>query len=86
MTAQLVFHQMVQNISFTPTKEERKKLYEKSIAAQKQSDDYKNNECPSDLISKISNTQVVTFGATVFAARQDLAATRFIQNYMNLAP
>lgn len=73
MTAQLVFHQMVQNISFTPTKEERKKLYEKSIAAQKQSDDYKNNECPSDLISKISNTQVVTFGATVFATRQDLA-------------
>ncbi len=58
---QLVFQQMVENISFTPTKEERAKLYEKSISAQKQSDEYKNNECPLDLISKNSNTQVVKF-------------------------
>ena len=64
---------MIEFISFTPTRSEREALYKQSIAAQKQSEEYKGVDSPKDLITKNQNSKDIGFKTTDFATKQESA-------------
>jgi hypothetical protein len=65
--------EMIESISFVPTRTDREALYKQSIAAQKQSNEYEGVGSPNDLITKNPNSKDTGFKTTVFATKQNFA-------------
>ena len=68
-----IINEMIEFISFTPTRNEREALYKQSIAAQKQSEEYIGVDSPKDLITKNQNSKDIGFKTTVFTTKQESA-------------
>jgi len=71
----LIIGNMISKISLTPSKKQLEELYKKSIEAQQQSLEYKDDLSPKNLISKNPNCKDSGFSTTIFS-RESLAFSK----------